>query len=63
MYYEGLVERWWVGDGDKCPVHKANYSRVTRNGMEALMCLYHFVPGERHTYIIGEWRSKMFVTE
>ncbi len=53
MYYEGLVKRSWVGDGDKCPVDKANYSRVTCNGMAALMCLYHFVPGERHTYIIG----------
>ncbi len=53
MYYEGLVEHWWVGDGDTCPVHKDNYSRDTRNGMEALMCLHHFVPGERHTYING----------
>ncbi len=33
MYYEGLVERWWGGDGDKCPIHKANYLRDTRNGM------------------------------
>ncbi len=45
MYYEGLVKRWWGGDGDTCPVHKANYSRDTRNGMEVLMCLHHFVPG------------------
>ncbi len=45
MYYEGLVERWWGGNGDKYSVHNANYSRDTRNGMEALMCRHHFVSG------------------
>ncbi len=63
MFYEGMVECWWVDDGYKCLIHKANYSRDTRNGIEALMCLHHFMPGERHTYIIGGVTGMMFETE